>query len=86
MAETVKNTVLSKEELKNLTSQQSKQNDLIYGLGQVEYQLSFLNNQKENIKQELKALEKEQTTIAQDIEKKYGQGTVNLESGEFIKT
>ena len=85
MAKTAKNTVLTKEEVENLTSLQKQQNDLIYGLGQVEYQLAYFTKQKNLIQQQLEALESNQTTTAQEIEKKYGQGTVNLESGEFIK-
>ena len=85
MAKTAKNTVLSKEEVETLTSLQKQQNDLIYGLGQVEYQLVYFTKQKNLIQQQLEALESNQTTTAQEIEKKYGQGTVNLESGEFIK-
>jgi predicted ribosome quality control (RQC) complex YloA/Tae2 family protein len=85
MAKEEKTQVLSKEEIKNLTSLQKQQNDLIYRLGQVEYQLTYFTKQKTLIQQQLEALESNQTTTAQEIEKKYGQGTVNLESGEFIK-
>jgi|11_taG_2_1085331.scaffolds.fasta_scaffold29103_2 hypothetical protein len=81
-----KTQVLTKEELENLTSLQQQQNDLIFGLGQVEYQLGFLTQRKTLIKKELEAFENKQTEIAQEIEKKYGQGTVNLENGEIIKT
>jgi hypothetical protein len=85
MAKETKTQVLSKEEVENLTSLQKQQNDLVYGLGQVEYQLTYFTKQKNLIQQQLEALESNQTTTAQEIEKKYGQGTVNLESGEFIK-
>lgn len=80
-----KTQVLTKEEVENLTSLQKQQNDLIFGLGQVEYQLVYFTKQKALIQQQLESLENNQTTTAQEIEKKYGQGTVNLESGEFIK-
>ena len=85
MAKETKTQVLTKEEIKNLTSLQKQQNDLVYGLGQVEYQLTYFTKQKNLIQQQLEALENNQTTTAQEIEKKYGQGTVNLESGEFVK-
>jgi hypothetical protein len=85
MTKETKTQVLSKEEVENLTSLQKQQNDLVYGLGQVEYQLIYFTKQKNLIQQQLEALESNQTTTAQEIEKKYGQGTVNLESGEFIK-
>ena len=86
MAESTKSTVLTKEEIENLTSLQQEQNDLIFSLGQTEYQLEFMENRKEEIYQQFKALEGKQTTEAKVIEEKYGQGSVNLETGEFIKS
>ena len=74
-----------KEEIENLTSLQQQQNNLIYNLGQTEYQLEAFENRKKNIYQKLQDLEGEQTKSAQEIENKYGQGSVNLENGEFIK-
>ena len=78
MAKTAKNSVLTKEEIENLTSLQQQQNNLIYNLGQTEYQLEFFGNRKKEIYQQLGALESNQTEPAQEIEKKYGQGSVNL--------
>ena len=74
-----------KEEIKTLTSLQQEQNDLVYQLGQIEYQIGFFTKQKELAKQQLEAFETKQQEQAQKLEEKYGQGTVNLESGEFIK-
>ena len=37
-----KTQVLEKEEVENLTTSQQQQNDLIFRLGQIEYQLGFL--------------------------------------------
>lgn len=85
MAESTKSTVLTKEEIKDLTSLQQQQNDLIFNLGQTEYQLEFFENRKKEIHQQLGALEGKQTETAQEIEKKYGQGSINLETGEFTK-
>lgn len=86
MAETTEKTVLTKEEIENLTSLQQQQNDLIFSLGQTDYQLEFFGNRKKEIYQQLGALEGKQTESAQEIEKKYGQGSVNLETGEFVKS
>ena len=85
MTKEKKTQVLTKKEIENLTLLQQQQNDLIFNLGQVEYQLTYFTKQKNLIQQQLEALESNQTTTAQEMEKKYGQGTVNLESGEFIK-
>jgi len=85
MAETPEKIVLTKEEIERLTSLQQQQNDLIFGLGQTEYQMSFLNKQRDNINQQLETLEQTQMQSSQELEQKYGQGSINLESGEFIK-
>ena len=81
----MENKVLDKEEVEALTSLQQEQNDLVYQLGQIEYQIGFFTRQKELVTQQLEAFEKRQQEQAQKLEEKYGQGTVNLESGEFIK-
>ena len=85
MAETAEKIVLTKEEIELLSQLQQQQNDLIFGLGQVEYQMSFLNRQKDDIRTQLNEIEQTQRQSGQELEQKYGQGTINLESGEFIK-
>jgi len=78
--------VLSKEEISQLKDFQDKQNSLLYQLGQTEYQLSYFERNKKEIKKQLEAFETDQKTLAQSLENKYGMGTVNVESGEFIKS
>ena len=50
-----------------------------------ELQQNFLEKSKNQVHQQLEALETNQSQVAQELEKKYGRGTVNLESGEFIQ-
>jgi hypothetical protein len=78
-------TVLSKEEVTELREIQDLQNSLLYNLGQVEYQLINLKKDKEKISLNLTNSEQKSTKIAKKLEEKYGGGTVNIESGEFIK-
>ena len=85
MAKTANNIVLSKEEVENLTSLQQEQNDFLFDIGQLEYQSKVIENRKQNIWAALQELEGKQNKTAQELEEKYGQGTVNLQSGEFIK-
>jgi hypothetical protein len=40
--------------------------------------------QKEILKEELKKLQKEEIAIGESLQKTYGDGTINLEKGEFI--
>ena len=60
-------------------------NNLVLNLGSIEYQKSYLEKSKKEIYQQLEALEVEQNQEAQNLEKKYGRGTINLESGEFVQ-
>ena len=78
-------TVLSKEEIDNLSSLQQQHDNFVIQLGQIEYQKNLLDQQKENIYTNIKSFEDNQIQLAQQLEKKYGKGTVNLESGEFVK-
>ena len=77
--------VLTEEEVKSLTSLQQEQNDLLFQLGQVNYQLYFFEREKTRVQNLIEAFEQKQTDSAKQLEEKYGAGTVNLESGEFVK-
>ena len=79
-------TVLSKEEITQLSSLQQQQDTFIIQLGQIEYQKNMLDQQKQNINQQIESFEQSQIKLAKELEEKYGKGTVNLESGEFVKT
>jgi uncharacterized protein with PIN domain len=79
-------TVLSKEEITQLSSLQQQQDNLIIQLGQIEYQKSLLDQQKQQIKEQIKSFENNQIQLAKQLEEKYGKGTVNLENGEFVKS
>jgi hypothetical protein len=78
-------TVLTQEEIKQLTSLQEQQNNFVIRLGEVEYQKNLLNQQKEKIKEEIKSFEAGQIKLAQELENKYGKGSVNIDTGEFVK-
>ena len=64
---------------------QEQQNDFVIQLGQTEYQINILERQKKTIKQQIETFEESQVQLAKQLEDKYGQGSVNLESGEFLK-
>ena len=78
--------VLSKEELDNLTQLQNEQNEFVFKLGQIEYQISTLEKFKRDLKQNIENFEDKQVKVSNELNKKYGEGTINLENGEFIKS
>ena len=79
-------TVLAKGEIDHLSSLQNQQDNFVIQLGQIEYQKNLLKKQKLKINQQIESFEQNQIQLAKQLEEKYGKGTVNLESGEFIKT
>tara|TARA_B100000963_G_scaffold192561_1_gene167651 strand:+ start:7284 stop:7532 length:249 start_codon:yes stop_codon:yes gene_type:complete len=82
----MKKTVLTQEELNNLATLQKDQDNFVVQLGQIEYQINTLEKQKSIIKQNIESFENKQIKIGDQLKEKYGEGTVNLESGEFVKT
>ena len=77
--------VLTKEEINDLITLQQQQNEFIVQLGQIEYQISSLDKRKEEIKKLIDNFEENQLSMSTKLKEKYGEGTVNLENGEFIK-
>ena len=71
---------LSKEDLK---SYQQRQNQITFNLGNVDIQKAILEGQRSAILDNLADLQEESNKTAKEMQKKYGEGNVNLETGEF---
>lgn len=76
--------VLTQEEINSLKSIQEKRFQLVEQFGILELKIQEFNLQKEYLKEELKKLRQEETTMGETLQKKYGDGTINLERGEFV--
>lgn len=77
---------LTKEEVEQLKTLQSQETGLINQLGQLEYQIQTLTLQKDNLKQQIISLQKENLTVGKQLQDKYGEGTIDVSSGEFTKS
>jgi stress response protein YsnF len=75
--------VFTQEEIQSFRQLQQSRDQLTIDFGYVEYQIQELELQKENLIDLLSQLKKQEIQIGQEIELKYGKGTVNLETGEF---
>ncbi|MCP4267094.1 MAG: hypothetical protein GY777_16240 [Candidatus Brocadiaceae bacterium] len=75
--------VLTKEEIKTLTDIQERYKKLVEVLGENEFQLMNLELRKDQIKSNLVLIKEEEIKIGKELEEKYGNGTISLESGEF---
>jgi len=76
--------VLTQEEIDKIKKLKDQFEDLTINAGNVEIQIMNLQLQKDQIKSNLQQLQQQEKVIAQELEKKYGDGTISLESGEFL--
>lgn len=77
---------LSQEELSTLTQLQETQSNIINTLGQLEYNIQLLELQKESLTEQIEELKKAENKAGQDLTEKYGNGSIDLNSGVFTKT
>jgi stress response protein YsnF len=76
--------VLTQEEIQKLTELKSQFNELVSVVGNVEIQMMDLQLKKEQLKSSLQNLQQQEIAIAKELEDKYGQGSISLETGEFL--
>jgi hypothetical protein len=76
--------VLTQEEIQQLKEIQDKRIQLIENFGLIELRIQEFDSQKEILKEELKTLIKKETQLGASLQQKYGNGSINLEKGEFI--
>jgi len=77
---------LPQEELDFVKQLQTDQQNLVTQFGTIEYQIQLLELQKEQLIESLNELRERELTTGNKLTKKYGNGTLDLESGTFTKT
>ena len=88
MAETQQ---LSKEEKIEIEEIKNSSQQKVFEFGQIELEvilcnqrMDFLNQEKERLTNQYKELQTKEEALVNSITKKYGTGTLNIESGEFL--
>ena len=76
-------TTLTPEELKTLQEYQFENNEIVAGLGTIELTIDNLNTQKTELLEKFKKLQTQQNQSAKELQAKYGDGNINLETGEI---
>lgn len=76
--------VLTQEEVSQLKSIREKRIKLIENFGLLESRIQEFNMQKEELNEELKKLIKEEIQLGANLQQKYGDGSIDLDKGEFI--
>jgi hypothetical protein len=76
---------LSQEELQALKKLQEDQNQLVIKFGQLEYEIQSLELQKDKTIDQLNKLKEKEELIGNQLTDKYGNGSIDIESGYFTK-
>jgi len=83
-------TQLLPEELQSIKDLQSRYNQTIFEIGAAQAQLMAfqeqidkLNEGKKHLLSDLKSIEQKETELVKSLEVKYGQGNINIETGEI---
>ena len=77
--------LLQKTELDTIKEIQQTELNLVDQLGSIEYQIQTLRLQKDNLRQEIIKLQSKSLKFGEDLQQKYGDGNINIETGEFTK-
>ena len=82
---------LDEAEINTLTALRQKSQEKVMQFGEIEMEIIFLEGRidemlkmKDTFKQELAGMQEEERKVSKQLEEKYGQGNLNLETGEFI--
>jgi stress response protein YsnF len=78
--------VLTQEEITQLKKIQQDRFSLIENYGLVEVQIQELKHVKEQLNTNLTDLKKIEEELGKQLQTKYGEGSIDLEKGMFIKS
>ena len=82
----MENQKLSQEELDTIRELQEKNRALVLELGEIELITLNLGKRKESAVKFLEDLRTQEQDFGKQLSEKYGDGTVDLQSGEFAPT
>jgi len=78
--------VLTEEELQQLKEFQSREESLVLLFGQIAYQQQTLDEEQDKAIERKEKFEKERAEFATSLTSKYGNGTINIDTGEITPT
>ena len=77
--------VLAQEEIQEIKDFQERRRTIVQQFGILEYNIQDLESQKQQLVIELNNLKQIETQIGSKLQNKDGEGTIDIEKGEFIK-
>jgi hypothetical protein len=78
--------VLTQEELQQIKDVRQEKSILVEQFGLVEYSIQDLEQQKQLLNSSLSNLKQKEIELGKTLQEKYGDGTINVEKGEFTSS
>ena len=78
--------VLTQEELQQIKDIQQEKSILVEQFGLIEYSIQDLEQQKQLLNSSLSNLKQKEIELGKTLQEKYGDGTINVEKGEFTSS
>lgn len=79
----MENQKLTSEEIQQIKSIQEKNRAAVIELGELEIHANSIEQRKANVFKFLQELREEEQSFAKELTDKYGDGSINLDTGEF---
>ena len=76
---------LSQEEISKLEESRTEENKILVEAGRIALNKILFQEREDKNMEEYKMFRSKQNELAQSLQDKYGEGTINIDSGEFIK-
>jgi len=76
---------LKEQEMNEYKVLQEKINQVIYSMGEVSVEKQILKEKDERVMDNFNKIRKEETNFLKKMERNYGSGLINPETGEFTK-
>ena len=76
--------VLTEEEINKVKSLKEQFKKLTEIIGETEVQMMNLQLRKEQLTINFQKIQQEELALAKELEDKYGEGSISLDSGEFL--
>jgi hypothetical protein len=80
----MKTEKLTETEISSVKEIQKLRAEIIEKYGLIEMSIQDLKLQKQEVTEELKEIKVTELKLSQELQSKYGVGTINIDSGEFI--
>ena len=78
--------VLTQDELQQIKDLQQEKSVLVEQFGIIEYRIQDLEQQKQSLKSALSDLKQKEIDLGKMLQERYGDGTINVEKGEFTSS